>query len=293
MGVAEWFSDFYDNCVIPANSISNFSYRYKRITKQLNLDFYASTSETANSYYVGSYGRDTASNLLSDLDVLYILPNELYSRFDQYIGNGQSALLQLVKQSIQKTYPVSDTFADGQIVGISFSDGVEFEIVPAFSHAKGHFIYPNTNNGGQWQTTDPLPEIKAIKDINIETNKNLKRVCRMMRHFVRKNNVPMGGMLIDTLTARFIRDWDHRDKSYLYYDWLFRDFFLFLSEQDSTQTTFVSIGSNRKMSRTGIFETKAKTAYLNAVAAIENANKGNEYSAKAKWREIFGNAYPK
>lgn len=293
MAIAEWFSEFYDNCIIPKGSISNFSYRYKRITKQLNIDFYSNYSETDNSYYVGSYGRDTASNLISDLDILYILPKALYTRFDQHIGNGQSALLQTVKQSIQNTYPVSDIFADGQIIGISFSDGVEFEIVPAFLNEKGSFTYPNTNGGGQWQITDPLPEIKAIKDIHNETNKNLKKVCRMMRHFVRTNNVPMGGMLIDTLTARFLSKWEYQDKSFVYYDWLFRDLFLFLSGIDSTQTTFVSIGSNRRMNRTGVFERKAKTAYINVCDAIDNAEKGYEYSAKLKWREVFGNAFPK
>ena len=293
MSVAEWFSTFYDNCVIPQNSINSFSYRYKRITKQLNIDFYSSYSETQNSYYVGSYGRGTASNLISDLDIIYILPEVFYDRFNRHLGNGQSALLQLVKQSIQKTYSTSSSFGDGQIVGVDFSDGVSFEIVPAFYHRDGHFIYPNTNGGGQWQITDPFPEIQAIRNINNETNKNLKKVCRMMRHFKQANNVPIGGMLIDTLTARFLKNYEYKDKSYIYYDWLFRDLFLFLSQQNSTQTTFVSIGSNRKMNRTGTFEKKAEKAYFNAVEAIEYAKNGYEYSAKVKWREIFGNAYPK
>jgi hypothetical protein len=292
MGIAEWFSEFYQNCIIPQTSISSFSYRYRRITKQLNTDFYSSSSETDNSWYVGSYGRDTASNLISDLDILYVLPNSLYQRYDQYAGNGQSALLQLVKASVQRTYPTSDSFADGQIVGIDFTDGVKVEIVPAFLNQSNTYTYPNTNGGGNWQSTDPGPEIKAINDINNETNKNLKKACRMMRHFVRANKVPMGGMLIDTLTARFLRKWEYQDKSFIYYDWLFRDLFFFLSEQDSSQTTFVSIGSERRMNRTGIFERKAKSAYDTAVEAIESAKNGYEYSAKSKWREIFGNAFP-
>ena len=292
MGVGEWFGDFFQNCQIPPEKISSISYRYKRITKQLNIDFYNSTSEVDHSYYVGSYGRDTASNKISDLDIIYVLPYSVYAKYNEYTGNGQSSLLQEVKKSIQKTYSTSDSFGDGQVVGINFDDGIQFEIVPVFINDNGSYTYPDSNGGGCWRTTDPIPEINSVKDINNNTNKNLKKICRMMRHFVKKNDVPMGGMLIDTLAARFIKDWEYSNKSFLYYDWLFRDFFYYLSTQDSTQSTFRSIGSNRGMNRSGVFERKAKTAYENALAAIEHAANGYDYSAKLKWREIFGTAFP-
>lgn len=62
MGVSENFRAFRANYLIPSTTVSNISYRYKRITKQLNKDFWGSESETAHSLYVGSYGRDTAAN---------------------------------------------------------------------------------------------------------------------------------------------------------------------------------------------------------------------------------------
>jgi hypothetical protein len=114
----------------------------------------------------------------------------------------------------------------------------------------------------------------------------------MTRHFVKNCNVPMGGLLIDTLAARFIKDWEYKDKSFFYYDWLFRDFFQFLSAQDTGQTIYYSIGSNRLMNNQGMFEYKAKVAYNKAVQAIEYATNGYEYSAKATWREVFGNVFP-
>jgi hypothetical protein len=61
MGVAEDFSTFKDNYNITADLISSISYRYRRITRQLNKDFWNTESETAHSLYVGSYGRDTAA----------------------------------------------------------------------------------------------------------------------------------------------------------------------------------------------------------------------------------------
>src|SRR5258706_11381311 len=61
MGVGEDFAAFKDNYQITQEMIGSISYRYKRITRQLNTDFRDNTSDTANSVYVGSYGRDTAA----------------------------------------------------------------------------------------------------------------------------------------------------------------------------------------------------------------------------------------
>jgi hypothetical protein len=69
MGVGEDFSTFKDNYQISSELISDISYRYRRITRQLNTDFWNTNSDTSHSLYVGSYGRDTAAKGLSDLDM--------------------------------------------------------------------------------------------------------------------------------------------------------------------------------------------------------------------------------
>src|SRR5215218_7325300 len=102
MGVGEEFAAFKDQYNIPSGKISSISYRYKRITRQLNIDFWNTTSDTAHSLYVGSYGRDTAARGVSDLDIGFILPSTLYMQYSSYSTNGQSALLQAVRRSIQK-----------------------------------------------------------------------------------------------------------------------------------------------------------------------------------------------
>ncbi|HQK35926.1 MAG TPA: hypothetical protein PK074_14485, partial [Spirochaetales bacterium] len=46
--------------VIPMDTRSLISTRYKTITKAVNREFWNSTSDTTHSLYVGSYGRGTA-----------------------------------------------------------------------------------------------------------------------------------------------------------------------------------------------------------------------------------------
>ena len=120
-----------NNHPIDMETRSLISTRYKTITKAVNGDFWNSNSETAHSRYVGSYGRGTAINV-SDLDVLIELPTNEYNHFNSLLGNGPSRLLQAVKKAIQDTYSRTDIRGDGQVVVVTFSDGMKFEVPPAF-----------------------------------------------------------------------------------------------------------------------------------------------------------------
>ena len=53
------------------------------------------------SILVGSVGRGTAITKTSDYDVLFKLPQSLYTKFDKYESNGQSQLLQEIKNIIK------------------------------------------------------------------------------------------------------------------------------------------------------------------------------------------------
>ena len=292
MGLADWFSTFCGN--IQVKDGGTISSRYKTVTRRLNTDFWNTTSETSHSLYVGSYGRNTAIQGFSDLDMIFQLPWSVFLRYDGYIGNGQSALLQAVRQSLGKTYPNSRVGADGQVVDIAFTDHITFEVVPAFEHTDGSFTFPDANGGGRWRNTNPRPEIEAIRNRNYTCNGNLIRLCRMMRSWKNEWAVPMGGLLIDTLAYQFIVDWQNKDKSYLYYDFMCRDFFRFMADQGRTQQYWRAPGSNQYVYRKGLFEWKATRCYNLACEAIahETATPKQEWSAKRKWREIFGTSFP-
>ncbi len=290
MSIAEKFKKFNQNIKISDDDKWKISYRYKQITKRLNLDFWNSDSEIYHSLYVGSYGRGTAIHV-SDIDILFQLPFKIYQKYNNYKGNRQSALLQAVKESLKKTYSTSYIKGDGQVVGIDFSYGISFEIVPCFLNEDGSFTYPDTHNRGSWRITNPKPEIEEIKDKDKKWNGNLKNLCRMARAWKDEWDVPIGGLLIDTLAYNFLRDWEYRDKSYFYYDWMIRDFFEFLTNQDENQQYWRAVGSGQYILRKGKFEYKTKQCYKLALEAIEYEQREYEYSANQKWKEIFGNKF--
>ena len=245
MGVANWFETFCSNIKMSTETVGTISYRYKQITKRLNTDYYYSDSETYHSLYVGSYGRDTEI-LSSDIDMLFEFPQSVYKQYNEYNGNGQSALLQAVKNSIKETYSDTDVKGDGQIIQVKFTDWINFEVLPAFLREnKKTFTFPDSNSGGSWKITDPRSEIEAINTRNNDCNGNLKLLCRMMRSWKENMNVPIKGLLIDTLAYQFLDHYANKDKTFVYYDWISRDYFRFLKEQDKDKTYWLAPGSNR------------------------------------------------
>ena len=138
---------------------SLISTRYQTVTRAVNIEFWNSSSNSAHSLYVGSYGRGTAIDT-SDIDILVEVPESNYRRYDTLKGNGQSRLLQAVRNALLSSYPRTDIRADGQVVKVQFSDGMKMEVLPAFRKPSyistmDEYTYPDTNNGGCWLSTNP------------------------------------------------------------------------------------------------------------------------------------------
>ncbi len=190
------------------------SKRYHRITRAVNIEFWQCDSETSHSLYVGSYGRGTAIDT-SDIDMLVELPRTDYERFDDVKGNGQSRLLQAVRKAILATYPQSDVHADGQVVVIDFTDGIKFEVLPAFRQVNrwgewaGKYDYPDTHMGGKWMTTDPKAEQQAMKIKNSASNGLLFDTCKHIRYirdtYFKSYHLP--GIVIDSFVYRNMASW--------------------------------------------------------------------------------------
>lgn len=284
------FNGFCNKLRMSDYVVNNVRTRYQAITKRINEDFWSSTSNTNHSYYVGSYGRGT-SIYTSDIDIIVELPWKEYSRFNDYAWNGQSSLLSAVRSSLMKTYSTSKISADGQVVDISFSDGVKFEVVPSFKYSDDSgFCYPDTNNGGSWKSMNPVLEMKCFNGRNSMTKGNLKKLCRMARAWKNEHQVLMSGILIDTTAYRFMQNYEYAENSYTYFDWMSRDYFKYL--YDNAEKIFWDKPGEGYIKRKYSIKNDAKFAYEKACEAIEDAQKGYDYCWHSEWREIYGSKFP-
>lgn len=290
MNVASCFESFYKELHLSNEDENNKTSRFHTITKRLNQTFYDSISDTNHSFYVGSHGRGT-DIYTSDIDMVFVLPYAIYAKYNAYISNGQSALLQAVKNALILTYPKTEIGGDGQVVVVSFSDGMRFEIVPAFKNKDGHsYTYPDSNDGGKWRIMDPKAEIDTFNNMNDECNGNLKKFCRMIREWNKFNNVFLSGILIDVMCYRFLSNYQYKDKSFLYYDFFTRDFMEYLINHHD-QEYWIVPGSNWHVSKKYTFSREAKEAYNLSLVAIQKEKEGYEYTSKATWKKIFGNKF--
>ena len=160
---------------------------------------------------------------------------------------------------------------------------------PVFEEDDGSFKYPDTKDGGSWKVTKPRDEINEISSADEEKNKNLRRLCKMARAWKNKHGVAMGGLLIDTLAYDFLNSTDeYDDKSYLYYDWLSRDFFKYLSELPD-QDYYLALGSKQRVNVKKKFQKKAKKAYELCLEAIVAERQS---SVNDKWKKVYGRPFP-
>ncbi|PKE38404.1 SMODS domain-containing nucleotidyltransferase [Macrococcoides caseolyticum] len=291
MDTVQNFSKFNNNLRMDNDVVDTIKMRFERILKRINIEYRGIDSGKLYGMYVGSYGRGTEI-WTSDIDIIVQLPYKIYVQYNNYIGNGQSALIQNVKNTLQKTYPNSHIRGDGQVVVINFGDSITFEIVPAFINKDGKsFTYPDTNNGGSWKVTKPILEIESMNIRNDFTNKNLKKLCRMMRAWKSENNVPISGMLIDTLVYHFLTNYEYSSKSYVYFDRISRDFFKYLKELDINKEYWYAPGSHEKVYKSKDFHYKATSAYNRSLEAISCQGRSHWISANLKWREIYGKKF--
>lgn len=283
MSISQMFEEFIDNLAISNKQM--ISDRYAELTKTLNKQFRDTDSETANTLQVGSFGRKTGINGISDLDMLYIMPKASWDTYNN-AQNGQYKLLSDTKEAILSRYSRTDVSVDRLVVTVTFSN-FYIEVQPVFEQEDGSFKYPDTKNGGSWKITKPRDEIDEISSADESKNQNLRRLCKMARAWKNKHGVAMGGLLIDTLVYNFLNSTtDYDNKSYLYYDWLSRDFFKYLSELPE-QDYYLALGSNQRVVVKKKFQKDAKKAYELCLKAIEAKNNVND-----KWKKIYGRPFP-
>lgn len=283
MSVSEMFQQFLDNLKID-NSMQ-ISLRYEEITACLNKKFRDTESKTANSLQVGSYGRWTAIKGVSDLDMLYIMPK---GKWDDYKDGKQSRLLTDTKDAIKARYPNTTVYVDRLVVRVLYTN-FHVEVQPVFEQDDESFKYSDTYNGGSWKITKPREEIDAMSEFVVQKNKNLRRLCKMARAWKNKHGVGMSGLLIDTLVYNFLKSTDDYDnKSYLYYNFMSRDFFKYLADQEN-QSYYSALGSGQRVKVKQKFQRKAQKAYDLCLKAIEAENTDN---ANDKWKKVYGRPFP-
>lgn len=265
--------------------------RSEKITEIINEVYWTSISKSKHSLFVGSYGRGTAIKV-SDVDLLVVLPDRENERFEQYQDNGQSALLQDVKDKLKHHYSRSTIKGDGQIVSINFHDGISFEILPAFKKESHGYRYSDTHNGGTWKYTNPEEDQKILTCTNKEYNLMVKRTARIIRSWRSTNDVKISGIEVDSVLNTFFLEKILNTVSFSDLDKVINDFFKWLVNKLENKVILYSLDRSFPLELNSDIKSKLKTAVKRADKALNFQEQGKYSEAEDEWIKIFGDDFP-
>lgn len=283
----ENFKKFLFNIELGTSEIEDAKTKHNSICEKLHNHYYETTYTGATKLIVGSCGKKTAINPLNDVDVIFKLPFSEKKRYDDYKNNGQSQLLQDVKNILLKSYPRTSIRGDGPVVAVDF-ETCKIELIPSVKMSSSYYV-PITSDGGNWERTEPIIEKESVQTSNSRSNGNTINLIKMIKTWKNYCNVPIKSLAIELIAIDFLEIWEYYDKSNVYYDWMVRDFFETLV--NSAGKSHDIPGTYNTLDYGDQWVSKAETAHERAEKAIEYESKKLNYCARDEWKKIFGNKF--
>jgi hypothetical protein len=284
MTVADRFNRFLNNILLTEAQKADGATKRGSVCAALNTKYYSSSSDAANSRYIGSWGKATRVRPPRDVDVIFELPKSVYDRFQERSGNKQSQLLQEIKTVLLAKFQNTDIRGDGPVVAVPFTS-FAVELLPAFKLTNGQYWIPVTSGGGRYVATDPDSEFQHIKTSNEKTSNNTRDLIRMIKCWQAECSVPLKSFWIELLAVQFLAQWEHAGKTSVYYDWMVRDFFRFLVGQAFGNV--YAPGTGERIHLGDAWKSRAESARDRATKACEYESQGSSL-ASSEWQKIFG-----
>jgi len=241
---------------------------------------------------IGSAAKSTSIRPMGDADGVFRMPAGTYGRFDDYAGNGQSALLQEVRSVLANRHPRTTIRGDGPVVVVEFVSGPNVEVVPGVLASDGaddfhvDCLVPVTRDGGSWQSANYGAEYDKAITVHASTHGQSSRLVRYVKAWRRAQYATMKSIVIELMVLDFMQTWSRDRTSHVYDDWLVRDFLGYMI--DHYYTTYALPSGKPIDTGVGWYEA-AKRSRQDAIAACDDGDTGSQYVAC--WRKVFGSAF--
>jgi len=277
------FNKFCEDIRLTPKQNEDAKTKYTGVCKTLHNEYYESDYDGKTKLLFGSYKTKTNTRPLSemqDVDALFKITQETFDKFDAYESNGQSALLQEIKDILKETYSTTDKVsAWGKVVLVKMADNTHnVEVLPALEKGDGTFTIPNSADGGSWEDFDPRKQIDEFQTSNVNTNGLTAELDRMMKAWKRNtssmtySSYELLSDVMSFLDIEFTEGAEFDD----YYE-VVKNFFDYLKNNRDDDNT----------------KNHIETAYNRVVKAIEYMDEDKPKEASEEWRKIFGDKFPK
>ncbi|MEX2442017.1 MAG: nucleotidyltransferase [Alkalispirochaeta sp.] len=271
------FKKFEENITLKPSQKEDARTKYNDVCKTVHNRYYDAKYDGSTKLLFGSYKVKTNIRPLSkgqDVDVLIMLPGEVFDRFDAHTNNGQAALLNEIRGILKERFTTTEKIkAWGKVILVEFSDGHHnVELLPAFEQEDGRFLIPNAEDGGSWNAFDPRTEVEKFNTTNNSTDNALRRVVKFTKRW--RNNTPSLSLASHTIQQSGILFFDAPVDTSSSFE-MIRDFLIQLKTEASVDQV-----------------SHYETALTRLERASEYWDSGDKRSSTLELRKIFGEEFP-
>jgi len=292
MSTTELFRRFHAG-LVPTSAHEDVALeRLVECAMALTRVYHPSTKAVEHITEIGSIAKGTAIAPLSDIDFVFHLPVGTWKRFDDYQGNGQSALLQEVRGILLKRNPRTGIRGDGPVVVVEFTTGPNVEVVPAVLVSSDADLLhvscsvPVTKGGGAWEKADYGAEYDRVQRAQSDSDNQYGRLIRYIKAWRRHSGATLSSVLLEQMALDFMANWPANRHAYVYDDWLVRDF---LAYAVANHITVYALPSGKRLKWESGWYVKAGEALTAARSACLLPDTGSLYIHY--WRKVFGSGF--
>lgn len=295
--IEEAFRKFKSRLELNDKEQKNASARQKEVREYLDTKF-----DIENSFLTGSYGRNTKTKPLKDIDIFFVLADTE----KEYRTKHPSEVLKDFESALVEKYGRAAVRRQDKSVNVDFGvvvdadDNTDYRIlsidaVPAFVSGDDYEI-PDQSTG-KWIKTNPKIHAAKAVDAHQAYSSEWKGLVRMMKYWNNNskhgNEKPMKpSFLIEVMALQCLHGgWKGK------FEYEIQGFFSTLAERVfETWNDPAGLGppvsdgmdSNRKQRAKELLQ----AASLEASLAINHARQGRNGEALKAWRALFGPKFP-
>jgi Second Messenger Oligonucleotide or Dinucleotide Synthetase domain len=201
MSVSESFTKLIDRIQPTQVEIQNAVQHGQQIKTRLEQSY-----NLRKLISVGSFPRQTYVHGSSDLDLFAVFARDDMRWGDRYLLS--STALDNLRKDLEARYPYSNVYRDVHAVVISFSDGVNVDVVPASFQGmteKNWPIYRMPDGSTGWMQTSPEVHARYIKEADDKSGGKLRRMAQLMKFWreCRSPKVALSSFHIEMLLAYY------------------------------------------------------------------------------------------
>ncbi len=250
----------------------------------------------------GGIGKDTALHTSGSADALLVMPNTAAPP-PQRQGASRAACLASdpalseLLALFSARFGAVTTARDGTIeIRLGKRTGEArrtVRLTPAYPRPHGGFLVRRPCEAAGhfvWQARDPHAEAASVDEADRLGCGKARDLIRMLKAWRLAAAVPIAPFALELLACRFVSTWLYRQRSVLFYDWMLRDLFFWLTANAGVAVPVP--GGEVALPVGSAWLPHAQAAHDHAAAAAVLERDNDVAAATAHWRAIFGCAFP-